>query len=69
MMQFDKKKLLMSLLENASSPWGQFWERVLHKHKCIQITARQLQTVQVLANDYQMLIFCLSYFIISVKKE
>ena len=18
------------------SPWGQFWERVLHKHKCIQ---------------------------------
>ena len=22
------------------SPWGQSWERVLHKHKCIQITAR-----------------------------
>ncbi len=31
--------LLMSLLENATSPWGQSWERVLHKHKCIQITA------------------------------
>ena len=27
--------LLMSLLENATSPWGQSWERVLHKHSCI----------------------------------
>ena len=26
--------LLMSLLENATSPWGQSWERVFHKHKC-----------------------------------
>ena len=39
-MQFDKFLsrifLLMSLLENATSPWGQSWERVLHKHACIQ---------------------------------
>ena len=27
--------LLMSLLENATSPWGQSWERLLHKHSCI----------------------------------
>ena len=30
--------LLMSLLENANSPWRQSWERALHKHKLIQIT-------------------------------
>ena len=38
-MQFDKCLshifLLMSQLENATSPWGQSWERVLHKHSCI----------------------------------
>jgi hypothetical protein len=27
--------LLMSLLENATLPWGQSWEWVLHKHSCI----------------------------------
>ena len=27
--------LLMSLLENTTSPWGQSWERVLHNHLCI----------------------------------
>ena len=32
--------LLMLLLENATLPWGQSREWVLHKHKCIQITAR-----------------------------
>jgi hypothetical protein len=26
--------LLMSQLENATLPWGQSWERILHKHLC-----------------------------------
>ena len=26
------------LVENATSPWGQSREWVLHRHKCIQIT-------------------------------
>ena len=45
MMQFDKFLshifLLIPLLDNATSPWGQSWERVLHKRKCIQITVGQ----------------------------
>ena len=27
------------LVENATSPWGQSWERVFHKHSCIQFIA------------------------------
>jgi hypothetical protein len=27
------------LVENATLPWGQSWERVFHKHKCIQFIA------------------------------
>jgi hypothetical protein len=33
-------KELIDLSDCLISPWGQSWERVLHKHKCIQITAR-----------------------------
>ena len=25
------------LVENATSPWGQSWERVFHKHSCIHL--------------------------------
>ena len=32
------------LVENATSPWGQSWERVFHKHSCIQI--RQLDIIK-----------------------
>ena len=28
------------LVENETSPWGQSWERVFHKHKCIPFIAR-----------------------------
>ena len=51
--------LLMSLLENATSPWGQSWERVLHKHKCIQITAR-VPKAQVLWCMHECLCITLS---------
>ena len=27
------------LVENATLPWGQSWERVFHKHSCIQFIA------------------------------
>ena len=27
------------IVENATSPWGQSWERVFHKHSCIQFIA------------------------------
>ena len=27
------------LVENATSRWGQSWERVFHKHSCIQFIA------------------------------
>ena len=33
-------KELIDLSDCLISPWGQSWERVLHKHKCIQIAAR-----------------------------
>ena len=32
------------------SPWGQFWERVLHKHKCIQITAQVPKGMRIHTN-------------------
>ena len=38
--------LLSAVIESVSgkecliSPWGQSWERVFHKHKCIQFIAR-----------------------------
>ena len=32
------------IVENATSPWGQSWERVFHKHKCIPFIARVLWT-------------------------
>ena len=34
--------LLMSLLENATLPWGQSWERILHKHSCIHHSTEHL---------------------------
>ena len=27
------------LVENATSPWGQSWERIFHKHSCIHFIA------------------------------
>ena len=43
MLQFDKFLKVnfrnRMLVENAISPWGQSWERVFHKHLCIQFIA------------------------------
>ena len=52
--------LLMSLLENATLPWGQSWERVLHKHSCLRHLCRthsrdcshgEIRHLKVLSND------------------
>ena len=35
------------LVENATSPWGQSWERIFHKHLCIQFIALVLSALVV----------------------
>ena len=38
------------LVENATSPWGQSWERVFHKHSCIQFIA--YVQINVVPNEF-----------------
>ena len=39
------------LVENATSPWGQSWERVFHKHSCIQFIALEHSLWKALSQD------------------
>ena len=59
--------LLTSLLENATLPWGQFWERFLHKHSCTCACAKPFPKIVPMAKlDFSKLhkfsCSCFSFF-------